>query len=929
MSGDVIATGVTGADAAAMTTAEVPGSQQGGSGPTESVAPSANAGQSRNPRAGPGATLPVTGRFAATARRAAPGQPAPDQAAPDQAAADHVAADQAVPDQAVADQGVADQGVADQGVPDQAVPDQAVPDQGVPDQGVADQAGRDRAVRDRRARDRGAHDRVPRHQAAAAESRPGASGGAPSAAGMRRRLARLGAQRGGTINPELEPLIKTVRATHPKADVRLIERAYDVAAYWHRGQKRKSGDPYITHPLAVTTILAELGMNYETLCAALLHDTVEDTAYTLVELRSEFGEDIAALVDGVTKLDKLKYGEAAEAETVRKMVVAMSRDIRVLVIKLADRLHNMRTLRYLPREKQERKSRETLEIFAPLAHRLGMNTIKWELEDLAFATLFPKRYDEIARMVSERAPRRDVFLQDVVEDVSHDLHEAKIKAAVTGRPKHYYSIYQKMIARNVEFDEIYDLVGIRVLVESVRDCYAALGTIHARWNPVPGRFKDYIAMPKFNMYQSLHTTVIGPEGKPVELQIRTWGMHRRAEYGVAAHWKYKEDTVHTGRRKEGKDGQGTAGDMAWLRQLVDWQKETADPAEFLESLRFDLAASEVYVFTPRGEVIALPQGATPVDFAYAIHTEVGHRTIGARVNGRLVPLESALDNGDTVEIFTSKAQEAGPSRDWLNFVKSARARNKIRHWFSKERREAAIEAGKDAIARAMRKQGLPLQRLASADALHAVARDLRYADVSALYAAVGDRHVSAQAVVAKLVRSVGGLAGAEEDLAEATLPSREARRRPAGDPGIVVEGSPDVWARLSKCCTPVPGDEITGFVTRGNGVSVHRRDCVNLRHLIEAEPERFVSVRWSPTEDSVFLVAIQVEALDRTRLLSDVTRVLSDQHVNILSASVTTTRDRVAVSRFTFEMGDPKHLGHVLRAVRAIDGVYDVYRITG
>ncbi len=764
---------------------------------------------------------------------------------------------------------------------------------------------------------------------------------------MRRRLARLGAQRASTVNPVLEPLIKTVRATHPKADVRLIERAYDVAAHWHRDQKRKSGDPYITHPLAVTTILAELGMNHETLCAALLHDTIEDTPYTLAQLRSEFGPDIAALVDGVTKLDKVKYGEAAEAETVRKMVVAMSRDIRVLVIKLADRLHNMRTLKYLARAKQERKSRETLEIFAPLAHRLGMNTIKWELEDLAFATLYSKRYDEIARMVSERAPRRDVFLQDVVTDVAADLREAKIKASVTGRPKHYYSIYQKMIARNVEFDEIYDLVGIRVLVDSVRDCYAALGTIHARWNPVPGRFKDYIAMPKFNMYQSLHTTVIGPEGKPVELQIRTWGMHRRSEYGVAAHWKYKEDTVLGGRGKDGKDGKvhkdsrdgifhkdgrehpGATGDMAWLRQLVDWQKETADPAEFLESLRFDLAASEVYVFTPRGEVIPLPQGATPIDFAYAIHTEVGHRTIGARVNGRLVPLESALDNGDTVEILTSKAQEAGPSRDWLGFVKSARARNKIRHWFSKERREAAIEAGKDSIASAMRKQGLPLQRLAGGDGLLAVAKDLRYTDVSALYAAVGDRHISAQAVVSKLVRAAGGLVGAEEDLAEVTLPSREAKPRPAGDPGIVVEGAPDVWARLSKCCTPVPGDEIVGFVTRASGVSVHRKDCVNLRHLQEAQPERLVDVRWSPTDDSVFLVAIQVEALDRTRLLSDVTRVLSDQHVNILSASVTTTRDRVAVSRFTFEMGDPKHLGHVLRAVRAIDGVYDVYRVTG
>jgi guanosine-3',5'-bis(diphosphate) 3'-pyrophosphohydrolase len=714
-------------------------------------------------------------------------------------------------------------------------------------------------------------------------------------------------------------LIKTVRATHPKADMRLIERAYDTAAQMHASQLRKSGDPYITHPLAVATILAELGMNHETLCAALLHDTIEDTSYKLTELRRDFGSDIAALVDGVTKLDKVKYGDAAQAETVRKMVVAMSRDIRVLVIKLADRLHNMRTLRYLPRPKQEQKSREVLEIFAPLAHRLGMNTVKWELEDLAFATLFPKRYDEIARLVSERAPRRDVFLQDVIEDVSADLREAKIKARVTGRPKHYYSVYQKMIARNVGFDDIYDLVGIRVLVDSVRDCYAALGTVHARWNPVPGRFKDYIAMPKFNMYQSLHTTVIGPEGKPVELQIRTWGMHRRAEYGVAAHWKYKEEMT-TGSR--------SGADMAWLRQLVDWQRETTDPAEFLESLRFDLGAGEVYVFTPRGEVIALPQGATPVDFAYAIHTEVGHRTIGARVNGRLVALESALGNGDTVEIFTSKAADAAPSRDWLGFVKSARARNKIRHWFSKERREAAAETGKSAIARAMRKQGLPLQRLATGDALLAIAHELRYADLSSLYAAIGEGHVSAHSVVAKLVKSAGGIAGAQEDLAETTLLTRAPKAPPMGDSGVVVEGSADVWARLSKCCTPVPGDEITGFVTRGNGVSVHRDDCVNVAHLLDSQPERLVSVRWSPREGSLFLVAIQTEALDRNGLLSDVTRAISDQHVNILSASVTTTRDRVAVSRFTFEMGDPKHLGGVLRAVRSVDGVYDVYRIT-
>ncbi|MFI6752240.1 RelA/SpoT family protein [Actinomadura luteofluorescens] len=752
---------------------------------------------------------------------------------------------------------------------------------------------------------------------AAVPSRPTPATIPPSAARVRRRLARLGAQRGPAMNPVLEPLIKTVRNTHPKADLRLIERAYDVAAHYHRHQKRKSGDPYITHPLAVATILAELGMNTETLCAALLHDTVEDTPYTLDQLSAEFGDEIAALVDGVTKLDKVKYGEAAEAETVRKMVVAMSRDIRVLVIKLGDRLHNMRTLRYMPRHKQEKKARETLEVFAPLAHRLGMNTLKWELEDLAFATLYPKRFDEIARLVSERAPRRDVYLQEVIENVSTDLREARIKATVTGRPKHYYSIYQKMIARDVSFDDIYDLVGIRVLVDSVRDCYAALGSIHARWNPVPGRFKDYIAMPKFNMYQSLHTTVIGPEGKPVELQIRTWGMHRRAEYGVAAHWKYKEETV--GGRK--------AGDMQWLRQLLDWQKETADPAEFLESLRFDLSVSEVFVFTPKGDVIALPQGATPVDFAYAIHTEVGHRCIGARVNGRLVPLESTLDNGDTVEVFTSKSQDAGPSRDWLGFVKSARARNKIKHWFSKERRDTAIESGKDAIARAMRKQNMPLQRMMSGEALLALARDMRYPDVSSLYAAVGESQVSAQHVVQRLVDALGGVESAEEDLAEIALPTRRKRSRPAGDPGVVVADDPDVWVRLSRCCTPVPGDDIVGFVTRGHGVSVHRSDCANVESL-RSQPDRLIDVKWSPGEDSVFLVAIQVEALDRPRLLSDVTRVLSDQHVNILSASVTTTRDRVAVSRFTFEMGDPKHLGHVLKAVRSIDGVYDVYRVT-
>ncbi|WP_369167950.1 GTP pyrophosphokinase [Streptomyces sp. R28] len=756
---------------------------------------------------------------------------------------------------------------------------------------------------------------------------------------VRARLARLGVQRSNPYNPVLEPLLRIVRSNDPKietATLRQIEKAYQVAERWHRGQKRKSGDPYITHPLAVTTILAELGMDPATLMAGLLHDTVEDTEYGLDQLRRDFGDSVALLVDGVTKLDKVKFGEAAQAETVRKMVVAMAKDPRVLVIKLADRLHNMRTMRYLKREKQEKKARETLEIYAPLAHRLGMNTIKWELEDLAFAILYPKMYDEIVRLVAERAPKRDEYLAIVTDEVQQDLRAARIKATVTGRPKHYYSVYQKMIVRGRDFAEIYDLVGIRVLVDTVRDCYAALGTVHARWNPVPGRFKDYIAMPKFNMYQSLHTTVIGPNGKPVELQIRTFDMHRRAEYGIAAHWKYKQEAV-AGASKVRTDAPKSSGkgkddhlnDMAWLRQLLDWQKETEDPGEFLESLRFDLSRNEVFVFTPKGDVIALPAGATPVDFAYAVHTEVGHRTIGARVNGRLVPLESTLDNGDLVEVFTSKAAGAGPSRDWLGFVKSPRARNKIRAWFSKERRDEAIEQGKDAIVRAMRKQNLPIQRILTGDSLVTLAHEMRYPDISALYAAIGEGHVSAQNVVQKLVQALGGEEAATEEIDESVPPARgrSRKRRSSADPGVIVKGVEDVWVKLARCCTPVPGDPIIGFVTRGSGVSVHRSDCVNVDSL-SREPERILEVEWAPTQSSVFLVAIQVEALDRSRLLSDVTRVLSDQHVNILSAAVQTSRDRVATSRFTFEMGDPKHLGHVLKAVRGVEGVYDVYRVT-
>jgi GTP diphosphokinase / guanosine-3',5'-bis(diphosphate) 3'-diphosphatase len=739
---------------------------------------------------------------------------------------------------------------------------------------------------------------------------------------MRQRIARLGSSRPQT--PALDPLFRIIRDNHPKADLGLVERAYQKAERLHNGQMRKSGDAFITHPLAVTTILAELGMTEATLCAALLHDTVEDTDYTLGQLTRDFGEEVALLVDGCTKLDKVKYGESAKSETIRKMVVAMSRDIRVLVIKLADRLHNMRTLHYLRPDKQSRIAAETLEIFAPLAHRLGMNTIKWELEDLAFGTLYPKVYDEIVRLVAEAAPSRDEYLSHVIDQVQGDLRAAKIKAAVTGRPKHYYSIYQKMVVRGRDFQEIYDLVGLRVLVESNRDCYAALGVLHVRWNPLPGRFKDYIAMPKFNMYQSLHTTVLGPEGKPVELQIRTDDMHRRAEYGVAAHWKYKEGKGAALPVKGADD----AGELIWVRQLLDWQRETADPSEFLDSLRFEINSNEVYAFTPRGDVISLPQDATPIDFAYAIHTEVGHKTIGARVNGRLVPLESSLANGDVVEIFTSKAENAAPSRDWLTFVRSPRARNKIRHYFTRERREESVETGKELLARQLRKGGLPLQRLLTLEHLTAVAGFFKLTDVSALYAAVGEGTVGPQAVVNRLIIVEGGDETVADEINEDRVVTGRRRRSSGGasDCGIRVIGASDLLVKLAKCCTPVPGDDILGFVTRGSGISVHRVDCSNVENL-RSEPERLTPVEWAPNAKSSFLVAIQIEALDRNRLLSDITRALSDQHVNILSAALNTSKDRICRARFTFETADPTHLDHVLRAVRGVPAVYEAYRI--
>ncbi|MBD0861451.1 RelA/SpoT family protein [Gordonia sp. zg691] len=742
---------------------------------------------------------------------------------------------------------------------------------------------------------------------------------------VRARLARRMTATRSQVRPVLEPLVTLHREIYPKADVALLQRAYDVADERHSGQKRKSGDPYITHPLAVATILADLGMDTTTLIAALLHDTVEDTGYSLAELENDFGQEVAHLVDGVTKLDKVALGSAAEAETIRKMIIAMARDPRVLVIKVADRLHNMRTMRFLPPEKQARKARETLEVIAPLAHRLGMATVKWELEDLSFAILHPKRYEEIVRLVADRAPSRDTYLARVRADINNALAGARINATVEGRPKHYWSIYQKMIVKGRDFDDIHDLVGMRILCEEDRDCYAAIGVVHSLWQPMAGRFKDYIAQPRFGVYMSLHTTVIGPEGKPLEVQIRTHEMHRTAEFGIAAHWRYKEG----GYRRSGKRSDtAEIDDMAWMRQLLDWQREAADPGEFLESLRYDLAVREIFVFTPKGDVVTLPAGSTPVDFAYAVHTEVGHRCIGARVNGRLVALERKLENGEVVEVFTSKAPTAGPSKDWQQFAVSPRAKAKIRQWFAKERREEALEAGKDAIAKEVRRGGLPLQRLLSAESMSAIAKELRYTDVTALYTAVGENHVSARHVVNRLVASLGGIEDAEEAIAERSTPSTmPTRTRQSGDAGVVVDGVDNVVIKLAKCCTPVPGDDIMGFVTRGGGISVHRTDCTNAESLRQQE-ERILDVKWAPSPESVFLVAIQVEALDRHRLLSDVTKVLADERVNILSASVATSRDRVAISKFTFEMGDPKHLGHVLNVVRNVEGVYDVYRVT-
>jgi GTP pyrophosphokinase len=713
---------------------------------------------------------------------------------------------------------------------------------------------------------------------------------------------------------EMAPVVTAFHDRHPKASTDLINRAYERAAAAHEGQFRKSGEPYIQHPLAVARVVAELGLDDVTVAAALLHDAVEDTGLTLDVVDEMVGPDVAAIVDGVTKLDRIKFDskEAQQAASMRKMLVAMAKDIRVLIIKLADRLHNMRTLAALPAWKQERIAQETIDIYAPLAHRLGMQEMRQQLEDLAFAALHPKRFAEIDHMVWTRAPEADLYLTQVLEDVRDRLKGLRISADITGRPKHLWSTYEKMVVKGKEFDDIYDLVAIRVVVPTVKDCYAALGSIHATWKPVQGRFKDYIAMPKFNLYQSLHTTVIGPQGKPLEVQIRTREMHGRAEYGVAAHWNYKDDSP--------------AEDIAWLNRIVDWQAETSDPGKFMANLKIDLEQDEVFVFTPKGEVVTLPVGATPIDFAYTIHTNVGHACIGARVNGRLVPLDSKLASGDAVEIFTSKVEGAGPSRDWLKFAATHRAQNKIRQWYSRERRGDAVESGRDDLMKGLRREGLPVQKIQGSNTLIDVAKGLNYHDLDALYAAIGENHVSAKSVATRVKRVLRDGDPEREQLPMTVRQPRRHKRNRSG-PGVHVEGLDDVMVRLSRCCTPVPGDEIMGFVTRGRGVSVHRTDCANAVSLSTDQGDRLIDVEWDTDTTGDFIASLELKALDRNRLLQDIIGVFADHHANIISSTTHTGTDRVARLRFEFELSDASQLDAMLSSIRNIDSVYDAYRI--
>ena len=700
-----------------------------------------------------------------------------------------------------------------------------------------------------------------------------------------------------------DDVVNAFAAHHPDGDVDLLRRAYEVAAEAHAGQVRKTGDPYITHPLAVAHMLAGYGLDEPTLAAALLHDTVEDTNLTLNDLSMQFGDEIGRLIDGVTKLDRVRYSnrEQAQAATIRKMVVAMAQDVRVLIIKLFDRLHNLRTVHALREEKQQRVAQETLDVYAPLAHRLGVQEIKHEFEDRCFAILYPGPNAEIQAKLAERAPERQAFIEKMVGEIAGILADSSIDAEVTGRPKHQYSIYRKMREQNRPFEDIHDLIGIRIITETMRDCYAALGLIHSHWVPVTGRFKDYIAMPKINLYQSLHTTVIGPDGKPLEVQIRTAEMHRRAEAGIAAHWRYKE---------------GEAGQLPRM-EFLSWG-EDEDPEEFLANLKLDLYQDEVFVLTPGGDVKPLPAGSTAIDFAYSVHTEVGHKCVGARINGRLVPLSTRLQSGDIIEVLTSKSVEAGPSRDWLAFVRTGRAKSKIRQWFTKERRDQALSEGKEALQTLVKREAQGISAAEKEALLQSITAELGQKDVEALQVAIGEGTVSIDSVATRLSRLLNP--ETEDDF------FHPRRRRSLDTAEVVVEGQDDMLIHLARCCSPVPGDPIVGYVTVGRGVSVHRADCTNVSSLAERR-ERTVEVSWPPQSTSAFVVWIQVEALDRTRLLRDVTSVVSDTGGNITASSTHTGDDRVAILRYEVELSDPSQLPKLLADLRGVDGVFSSFRL--
>ena len=718
-------------------------------------------------------------------------------------------------------------------------------------------------------------------------------------------------------------IINQIESYNPNADLEIVVNAYNYAEMAHsNAQTRFSGERYFVHPYNVALILADLHMDVQTICAGLLHDVVEDTGISFDEIKKEFGEEIANMVDGVTKLSKVKYRnkEERQAESLRKMIVAMSKDIRVVIIKLADRLHNIRTLQYMPKEKQYQKAIETIEIYAPIANRLGMASIKWELEDLSLKYIDPEGYEDLLKKVQEKSEKRKGYISHIIEVIHDKLKEQGMEADIKGRPKSLYSIYKKMYFKNRSFEEIYDMIAIRIIVDNIKDCYGALGTVHTLWKPVPGRFKDYVAMPKPNMYQSLHTTVIGPEGEPFEIQIRTLEMHQTAEYGIAAHWKYKEGIDETTNYEE---------KLNWLRQMLEWQQETNDPQEFMEALKIDLYADEVFVFTPKGEVVNLPTGSTPIDFAYRVHSAVGNKCVGAKVNGRMVPIDTKLKTGDQVEVLTSQAS-AGPSRDWLKIAASSQAKSKIRKFFKEKDKDFNEDKGKELVEREIKKQGFQVGDLLKDDWIKTVADKYNMHTASNLYAAVGNGSITENQIFNRLkqiyleknkdkleIEKIENL----EKTAEKT-PQRVEKHAS----GVIIKGIDNIKIRFSKCCNPVPGDAIVGYITRGRGVSVHRADCTNIHDLSDSEDQRFIEVQWDYKEKATFISELQIKALDRPRLLQDITSMYVDAKLNAISLNLRINKEKIAIADIGFEINETKQIEDLIKKLKRLDGVLEVYR---